>query len=294
MDLDLVFLGTSGSVPTARRGLAGTLVRRASVGVGPLKFAFARADTSEAVARRALPALVARSLTLLRAFLLLSAFILAAGAVVLGTVLTAALRDQAVDDAESSLAQYTDAVVGPHLVEGGEIVVDEQAAAVIAGDLERRPNIVNVKVWDADGTLAWTRLAPERIGKTYPLGGGLAKAIETGEPDGHLEDLPEEEDTAEALGITKLLEVYAPIRSGGEVVGAYEIYADAAPLEASIADRRRAIWVTTAAVFALLWLALVLLVRNASKTMTRQTAAVVTQIAWRRSAIEASSGAASA
>ncbi|MGH3035551.1 MAG: MBL fold metallo-hydrolase, partial [Gaiellaceae bacterium] len=28
MDLDLVFLGTSGSVPTARRGLSGTLVRR--------------------------------------------------------------------------------------------------------------------------------------------------------------------------------------------------------------------------------------------------------------------------
>src|ERR671923_463044 len=28
MDLDVVFLGTSGSVPTARRGLAGTLVRR--------------------------------------------------------------------------------------------------------------------------------------------------------------------------------------------------------------------------------------------------------------------------
>ena len=28
MDLDLVFLGTSGSVPTARRGLAGTLLRR--------------------------------------------------------------------------------------------------------------------------------------------------------------------------------------------------------------------------------------------------------------------------
>ena len=28
MDLDLVFLGTSGSVPTARRGLAGTLIRR--------------------------------------------------------------------------------------------------------------------------------------------------------------------------------------------------------------------------------------------------------------------------
>jgi ribonuclease Z len=28
VDLDLVFLGTSGSVPTARRGLAATLIRR--------------------------------------------------------------------------------------------------------------------------------------------------------------------------------------------------------------------------------------------------------------------------
>ena len=45
-------------------------------------------------------------------------------------------------------------------------------------------------------------------------------------------------------------------------MGAYEIYADAAPLEASIADRRRVIWVMTAAVFARLWLGLVLLVRR--------------------------------
>ena len=153
-------------------------------------------------------------------------------------MLAGALRDQAVDDAESSLAEYTDAVVGPHLVENGRVVVDEQAAASHRADVERRPNIVNVKVWGADGTLAWTRLAPERIGKTYPLGGGLAKAIETGEPDGHLEDLPEDEDAAEALGISKLLEVYAPIRSDGEVVGAYEIYADAGP--ARSVDRRPA------------------------------------------------------
>ncbi len=218
--------------------------------------------------------LVARSLTLLRAFLLLSAVILAAGAVVLGTVLTGALRDQAVDDAEASLAQYTAAVIGPHLVQGGEIVVGPEATAVIQQDLEQRPHIVNVKVWTADGVLAWTRLAPERIGERYPLGGGLLKAIETGQPDGHLEDLPEAEDAAESLGIDKLLEVYAPIRAEGEVVGAYEIYADAAPLEASIADRRRLIWVATAAVFVLLWALLVLLVRGASRTLRRQTEVV--------------------
>jgi putative nucleotidyltransferase with HDIG domain len=223
------------------------------------------------VARRALPTLVSRSLTLLRAFLVLSAVILAAGAVVLGTVLTGALRAQAVADAETSLAEHTNAVVGPHLVENGEVVVDEEAAAVLEHDLEHRENVVNVKVWSADGTLAWSGVAPERIGTQYPLGGGLLEAIETGEPDGHLEDLPEEENAREALGITKLLEVYAPITADGEVVGAYEIYADAAPLESSIAGRRRLIWLTTAAVFALLWLAFALLVRNASKTMARQT-----------------------
>ena len=223
------------------------------------------------MARRALPTLVSRSLTLLRAFLVLSAVILASGAVVLGTLLTGALRAQAVDDAEKSLADYTDAVVGPHLVEDGEVVVDEEAAAVLEHDLEHREDVVNVKVWSADGTLAWTGLARERIGRQYPLGGGLAEAIETGEPEGHLEDLPEEEDAREALGISKLLEVYAPISADGEVVGAYEIYADAAPLEASIAGRRQLIWLTTAGVFALLWLAFALLVRSASRTMARQT-----------------------
>ena len=203
--------------------------------------------------------------------MILSAVILASGAVVLGTVLAGALRDQAVDDAERSLADHTEAVVGPYLVANGEVVIDAEAAGLLEHEVESRENIVNVKVWRADGTLVWTRLEPDRIGTQYPLGGGLLNAIETGAADGHLEDLPEEEDAAEALGISKLLEVYAPIEAEGQVVGAYEIYADAAPLEASIADRRRVIWATTAGVFALLWLVLALLVRNASRTLTRQT-----------------------
>ena len=171
------------------------------------------------MARRALPDVVSRSVTLLRAFLILSALILASGAVVLGTVLTAALRGQAVDDAERTLSEHTEAVVGPHLVEDGEVAVNAEAAALLEHEMESRENIVNVKVWRADGTLIWTRLEPERMGTQYPLG-GLLKAIETGEADGHLENLHEEEDAAEALGISTLLEVYAPIEADGEVVGA--------------------------------------------------------------------------
>jgi putative nucleotidyltransferase with HDIG domain len=56
------------------------------------------------------------------------------------------------------------------------------------------------------------------------------------------------------------------------VIGAYEIYADASPLEASIAARKRVIWIATVAVFAVLWGLLALLARGASSTLRRQTA----------------------
>jgi putative nucleotidyltransferase with HDIG domain len=102
--------------------------------------------------------------------------------------------------------------------------------------------------------------------------------LETGEAEGELEELSEHDDSEHAaeqrLGAEKVFEVYAPVMAGGEVVGAYEIYADAAPVESSIAGHRRAIWLATGAVFLVLWLALVLLVRGASVRMRRQTLAL--------------------
>ena len=72
-----------------------------------------------------------------------------------------------------------------------------------------------------------------------------------------------------------MLEVYAPLFSAeGEVVGAYEIYADASPLEASIAGRKQEIWIAIASVFLLLWVLLVVLARSASSTLRRQTTAL--------------------
>jgi len=56
-----------------------------------------------------------------------------------------------------------------------------------------------------------------------------------------------------------------------KVLGVYEIYADPKGLEHTLASRRNMIWMTVAAVFLALWAALALLVRGASKTLTRQT-----------------------
>jgi putative nucleotidyltransferase with HDIG domain len=226
------------------------------------------------VARVTLTQRVARSLTLLRAFVVASALLLAIAAVVLGTILTHALRGQAVDDSKVSLMQYTNSVVRERLVRGDRLIVGRRVHALVKHDIAARRDILSVKVWRPDGVLAWTNLEPQRIGKRFPLAGGhLQEALETGHAEAELEELNTAEDTAEAkLGIAHVLEVYAPIiGSGGKVVGAYEIYADSSRLESTIAARKQQIWLTTAGVFVAVWALLLLLVRGASATLTRQT-----------------------
>lgn len=219
---------------------------------------------------------IARSLTLLRAFVLLSALVLAAGALVLGTVMTRALRGQAVDDAKVSLTQYTNAIVSDELARGRKVVVTPYAEDVLRRSIAARPDVLSLKVWGPDGVLVWTNLEPERIGQRFEGGGHVAEVIESGTAEAELEGLNAAEDKAEAaLGFDHVLEVYAPIRNRyGRVVGVFEIYADSAALEASIADRKRTLWLTTAVVFALVALLLCFLVRGASTALRRQTETV--------------------
>jgi putative nucleotidyltransferase with HDIG domain len=219
---------------------------------------------------------VSRSLTLLWAFVAVSAIVLAAGAVMLGALMTRALRRQAVDDAKLSLTQYTSGVLSPRLVSGNEVRVGDDLTGIVNRNLASRPDIVSVKVWRRDGVLAWTSLAPERIGKQFPVADDLRGVFRTGEPAAHLEDLTDSEDAVEAkLPVHEVLEVYAPVFSDSkQVIGAYEVYADSSPLEVAITARKHEIWIATVAVFFLLWGLLVVLARSASSTLRRQTTAL--------------------
>ena len=216
---------------------------------------------------------LARSLTLLKVFLLASAVILCVGAFALSTVLTGAVRSQALDDASVSLTQYVNGVLHDDLVKDGRVTVIK-AHAIAERDLRNRPDILSVKVWSPDGTLAWTNLAQERIGKRFPLDGHLGEAIEEGTAEAELESLEGTgEDAVESnLGVDKVVEVYTPILGDeGQPIGAYEIYADSKRLEALVSERSRQLWLVVLAVFLLLYASLALLVRGASGRMRRQT-----------------------
>jgi putative nucleotidyltransferase with HDIG domain len=215
---------------------------------------------------------VLRSVGLLRAFVLLSAVVLAGGAAVLGVLLGHSVRSQALHDARDGVRQYVDGVLAPQLERNGHIEVTRELPNETVRELVNRPDILSVKVWRPDGVLAYTNLESNRIGKRYPPSDDLTNAL-AGRSIADFADLHKEEDEAEAhLGVKHLLEVYVPIRvqSAGKPIGSYEIYADANKLVASISQRRKLIWAATGAVFLVLWLASVLLVRGASKTLRRQ------------------------
>jgi putative nucleotidyltransferase with HDIG domain len=204
-------------------------------------------------------------------FVLASALLLAVAALVLATLMTGAIRQQAIEDAQVSLAEYTNGVLHRELVRDGQISIGYQAQGVVVASFQERSDILSVKVWRPDGTLAWTTVERERIGKKFPVSHHLAEVIETGRAEAELEELDGAEHAAESRRASRALEVYAPIIEGGFVIGAFEIYADAARIESSIASKKRLIWAATFVVFGLLWALLGLLVRGASAMLRRQT-----------------------
>jgi hypothetical protein len=229
-----------------------------------------------------------RSLTLLRVFLLASALICAGAGVVLGSILSRSLKSEALNAERTALARYVDGVVRPLLVRHGRVHIPWQQDDRLARSVLRQHDIATVKVWRKDGILAWTntrsrsssdRLVPNRdrrlIDRRFPLDDELGEAIKENRPVAALVGTGSDgEDSFERndLGYEQLFEVYAPIESHNRAIGAYEIYANPQALSRLIGARRTVLWLAVGGVFLTLWATLALLVRTASRTLSRQNA----------------------
>ena len=216
-----------------------------------------------------------QSLTQLRVFVLASALVLVAGGALLGWTLTRTLHDQALVSERWALARYVDGVVRPSLVKNDKVIVTRWGSQGLIAALRGQPDVVTVKVWRADGVLAWTNRGQQRIGRRFPLDGPLESAIVDNKPASEFVSTTggDSENAVErGLGFSQLLEVYAPIMGASSVhpIGAYEIYADPSSVDRLIGSRKRMLWTAVAVVFGVLWLLLVLLVRRASRLLQRQ------------------------
>ncbi len=160
----------------------------------------------------------------MRVFVVASALLLAAGALLLGSRMTATSRTQAIDDATADVLQYSDTIVSRYAMHGGRVDVTPAGQAVLMRTVKARKDLLSVKVWTRNGTLAWTNLDRQRIGRHFGVDGDLSETMAEDRATGDLTRLtPKGEDALGALIANRdLLEVYAPIHAGRPVVGAYE------------------------------------------------------------------------
>ena len=208
------------------------------------------------------PAGLGRSLTLLRAFLLASALVLALGAVALSSVLSRDLRTAALDDTALDVSAYTDAVVAPRVVREGRIAVSSAARKGLARTLRLPSDVRGLNVYARNGRLALSTTQPERVGRRRALP-EIRETITSGAPSAAGVDL-----LGEAPSVVK---VWAPLHSArGQVVGVTEVTLDDSVVEQIVDDARTTVWYAVGLVFGILWLVLALFVRGASAHMRAQ------------------------
>jgi putative nucleotidyltransferase with HDIG domain len=202
-----------------------------------------------------------RPLTLLRAFLVVSAVILAVGAVALSSRLSGDLRQAALADTARDVDSYV-AALAPAVVRGGRVAVTPAQRRRLARTLRLPDDVRGLSVYSKGGRLVFSTARPDRIGRirTSP---DLREAVRLGRPSAEIVD-----PTGSG---GKVVKVWAPLTTRqGRVVGAAEVSLDDSVVTAVIADARGTIWYAVGVVFGVLWLVLALLVRGASVRMRAQ------------------------
>ncbi|MGH2462836.1 MAG: HD domain-containing phosphohydrolase [Candidatus Limnocylindria bacterium] len=201
--------------------------------------------------------------------------IVVATAVVTANLFADRLRELAVqaalEHAESVVRANLDPVVDAHALDMGvanDPELDEQLARLVqGGDMSR------IIVWSSDGRAVYSS-DPALRGRRFSIGDHLTQAFageSVSEYGAQAEDEAHATEGAAALPVP-FLELYVPIRGAvdGPIIGVYEVYQDARPIEALVSETRGDVLILALAaagiLFAILWLAFA----GASRLLARQ------------------------
>jgi HD-GYP domain-containing protein (c-di-GMP phosphodiesterase class II) len=199
------------------------------------------------------------------------------GGFALTTVLGNDIRNKTLDDVEMEVSEVTAPLLSSRLT-AEQLQSPLSGAELAAFDRFVNESILNshtirVNVWSTDGTIVYSSHAP-LTGASFQndeLGPALNGEVSARVGSDSLADEPER---AGLEGFDDIVEVYVPLTMGDppETVGVAEIYRDYAPIAAHIGSIQKSVFISVAAVLAILYLLLVALVRRGSNTIRRQQA----------------------
>jgi putative nucleotidyltransferase with HDIG domain len=212
-------------------------------------------------------------LTLLSKFSITSFVLLAMIGILLGNALTRQFQQQAIDQQKEAISALVPPVVGPFLTDdllangahGDSYHQIETALSYLRGS-----SLVRVKILNGTGTVIYSD-DPSLIGRHSDPTGELQQAL-AGERLASISPAPPSENIAE-IGYGDLLIVYTPLQMPGKsaVSGVFEGYYDVTDLEQSISDTTAFLWTAIGVGFLFLYVSLFTIVRNASRTLVRQS-----------------------
>lgn len=211
-------------------------------------------------------------LNLLSSFTLVSFFLLAAIAVILIIGIQRRLENNALQQEASSAADQAAFILNPNLRASdltGPLTPSRFAAidTLIRTEIMHE-NIIHVKIYSLDGTLIYSD-EPNLVGQKFPISDELALALND-QIGMEVSDLSKPENAADRGQYSRLLEVYVPlhpVNAPDQVLGAFEIYHDLAAVQSSIDEMRLYVATSVSLGFLVLFLALYLLMRNASSEL---------------------------
>jgi putative nucleotidyltransferase with HDIG domain len=198
-------------------------------------------------------------------FVLASGVILAVSAFVLSTVLTENFREEILADSSRDVALYADSVLAPALVRGDRVVPTARARRRVARAVASTDELLRLAVWSKRGRHVLTTPRGRRTVRSPDV----LRTLRTGQARAAVTEIAVRRRGKEQS--ERAVVVWAPLFSGaGRRVGVAQVFLDPTALDTSVASATGTVWIVVGAVFGIIWLALVLLVRGAAARLSRQ------------------------
>ena len=213
-------------------------------------------------------------LSLLAKFSLISFSILAAIAIALALGIQRHFEKMALQQEAGNAAEQVATLLNLNLrladMEGSlDPVRYEQIDALIRQNILSK-HIVRIKIWNRNGIVVYSD-KKDLVGRRFPVEEELREALD-GKMAMEISNLEKEENVYERGLYSRLMEIYVPLQpiDSPQVAGAYEIYHNLSTLEPHLAEMRRFVWASIGLGFIILYGSLFMLVRNASREITRR------------------------